>query len=417
MLRRLKRLTHAGKAIGPGLVTGVSDDDPSGILTYLQAGALLGFQALWTSLLTLPLMYGIQEMCGRLGYVTGKGLMRLLKDRYSRRLLYPLATLAVMVITVNIGADLLAIGVVMEHFTAVNRIFWVPLAAFGVLFALIFFSYAHFASILKWLAFSLLFYVLTVFTLEVDWQSALQATLRPQFAFSRETILIIAAIFGTTISPYLFFWQASEEVAERQEQNRGRRLKRLIVTKHELKFLERDTFLGMFVSNATMWFIIAAASQLNGQTISGFETAALALKPLLGEWAFLAFGLGIIGTGLLAIPILAGSIGYALAEIFSWREGIGRPFREAHCFYLAIIAATLLGMALALSGLDPVALLIGTAILYALITPPIIYFILLVANDPAVMGSRKNSWWSNLLGWLALGAMSIAALASLFTFF
>jgi Mn2+/Fe2+ NRAMP family transporter len=413
MKRRETWLDFMRKRIGPGVITGASDDDPSGILVYLQSGIVLGTQALWTALLTLPLMFSIQEMCARIGIVTRKGLIRLIKERYSMAILYPMAGIAVAVIIVNIGADLLAMGAVLERLTTWSRLFWIPALALVILYCTIFFSYRRFAQALTWLAFSLFFYVATAIYIGFDLESAVLATIFPRFEFTTQSIMLLAAILGTTISPYLFFWQAAEEMEEKELRSEG--LKRIIVTKHELRFMEQDTFFGMLFSNATMWFIMISAHQLavsQGLSFIGsFDEAALVLRPLLGESAFFAFGLGIIGTGLLAIPVLAGSVGYIFSEIFEIQEGIQRPFREAKGFYGAIIAATLAGMALVSLGFDPIKLLIATGVFYTLITPPLIYFIIRFANDDKLMKGKTNGRLSNILGWSTFAVMtSVAAI-------
>jgi len=389
------------KVLGPGIITGAADDDPSGILTYLQAGAVLGFQSLWTVIMTLPMMYAVQEMCGRLGYVTNKGLMRLIKDHYPKYVLYPVAVVSILVITINIGADLLAIGVVMEKMLDISRLFWLVISAMLILACTIFLSYRKFAGILKWLAFTLFFYVITVFFIRMDWVSALKSTVLPNFVFSRDGILLVTAIFGTTISPYLFFWQASEEAEERQAHMRENNLKKFVVTKHELKMLKDDTMMGMLFSNFITWFIIAGAGFLSfhGLTyINNFDDASRVLKPLLGDWAYLCFSLGIIGTGFLAIPVLAGAIGYIMAEVFNWEEGMNKKFMEAKGFYFAIILATIVGAILTVSGLDPVQLLIYTGVFYTLVTPILIYFILRLSNNPKVVKTKVSSPLVNVLG-------------------
>jgi len=406
-------LKNFKEKFGPGIITGASDDDPAGILTYLQAGVVLGLSSLWTALLTLPLMYSVQEMCARIGLVTGHGLIHLIKKRYGRLLLWSIALISTIVITINIGADLLAIGVVMEKFTDLSRLIWLVLGAGVILSATIFFSYRMFARILKWLTFSLFFYVATVLYLNIDWSSALVSTIWPiHFQFNQTSLFLLAAIVGTTISPYLFFWQAEEEVEEKS----SRRI--FFVTKHELKDLKEDTFLGMLFSNGVMWFLILAAAQLAKLyglgVIENFDQAALALKPLLGNAAFLMFGLGIIGTGMLAIPVLAGSIGYMWAEVFNWREGLNKIFRKAPAFYWVIILATAVGVALSFSGLDPVKLLVYTGVLYALITPPLIIIILHLANDKKVMGHKTNSRVSNILGWFSALVIMVLVLYLLF---
>ncbi len=420
-MRFWEKVKKIGRSAGPGLITGASDDDPSGILTYLQSGFVFGFRTLWLTLFCLPFMYAIQEMSARIGYVTDKGLVKVIKEHYAKWILYFIGGISVIAITVNIGADLLAIGVIAERLSSVSRFFWLPAASVFILFFTIFLSYPKFAGALKWLMLSFAFYILTAFYLHVDWLAALKATVWPSFSFSKEYVLLFTAFLGTTISPYLFFWQADEETEERDEEKKERRLKRFLVTKNELKHLKKDTLWGMFFSQFITWFVIAAAGQAAGlyglPAIANFDQASLVLKPLLGQFAFLIFGLGIIGAGLLAIPVLAGSIGYMLAEIFNWREGISKTFREARGFYLVIILATLIGMALNFFNFDPIQLLIYTGVLYTFITPPIIFLIIRIANNKTIMKGRANTPVSNILGWLTFVLMlAAAAVFAIFVF-
>lgn len=398
--------------IGPGIITGASDDDPSGILTYLQAGAVLGLSSLWTALFCLPLMYGVQEMCGRLGYVTGKGLMRLIKERLPKVLLYLVAFISAIVMTVNIGADLLAMAVVLEKLVGIGQWLWLLIVAAVVLTGTIYFSYPPLARVFKWLTLSLLCYVAVVFYLKIDWGEVLWRTVAPGFAWSKTSIMLLTAILGTTISPYLFFWQTDEEVEERQQLVARRALKRFVVTRHRLQVLREDTFTGMFFSNLVMWFIIVAAAQLGSlfgvHQISSFDQAALVLHPLLGNAAYLMFSLGLIGTGLLAVPVLAGSVGYVLAELFGWAEGMNKKFHEARGFYGVIIAATVGGLLLNWFHIDPVQLLIYTAVAYGVITPLLIFAILRLANDRTLLHHKVNSRWANFWGVLTLVVTSAA---------
>ena len=406
----LRELAHK---LGPGLITGASDDDPSGILTYLQAGVMLGLNSLWVALISLPLMYAVQEMCARLGLVTGKGLIKLIKENYSKAVLYPIALVSLVVISVNIGADLMAIGVVLEKMTGWSRLILVPLVSLVIVLVIVKFSYHNFARIMKWLTISLFAYVAVAFYVKIDWVMAFYHTISPSLQFTKANGLLLAAMLGTTISPYLFFWQTSEEVEERNAKRRESIFKSFIPNKHELKLMRADTFVGMLFSNVVMWFIIVSASQLKnlyGVTqITNFDEASRVLEPLLGHQAYFLFSLGIIGTGLLAIPVLAGSIGYILAEIFGWREGINKKFHQAEGFYWAIIGATTIGCALTLLGLDPVNLLVYTAVAYTIITPPIIYFIIKLANNHDLMKHKINDRLDNLLSWGAFAVMTFAA--------
>ncbi len=410
--------------MGPGVITGASDDDPSGILTYLQAGVILGLRALWTVMITFPLMCAIQEMCGRIGFVTKKGLMRIIKERYPKSILYSIAFVSIIVITINIGADLMAVGVISERLIGLNRIFWIPAAAFIILICMIFFSYRRFAQIMKYLTISLFFYILTVFLIKMDWFAAIKATLIPRMSFTKETFILIAAILGTTISPYLFFWQTSEEVEEREilEENNHKKSDSPLnqtqypsATKKQIRTLEKDTFTGMLFSNVVMWFIIAGASQLGRlygiKEITSFDQASTILEPLLGKFAYVMFSLGIIGTGFLAIPVLAGSVGYAFSEIFGWEEGVNKSFRQAKGFYIVIVGATIGGMLITLLGIDPIKLLIYTAVLYSIISPPLIYLVLKIANDKNIMGENVNGKISNFFSCAALIIITLSIIA------
>jgi len=416
----LNRLKKVGQKIGPGIIAGASDDDPSGILTYLQSGFLFGFKALWLTLFCLPLMYAIQEMAARIGYVTDKGLAKVIKEHYPKWILYIISLISIGVIAINIGADFLAIGIIAEKLTSFSRFFWILAASVFILFFTIFFSYPKFASLMKWLTLSLFFYIPAAFYLKIDWKIALERTLFPFVSFSKDFLVILAAFLGTTISPYLFFWQANEEVEDRDQEKKTRHLKRFLVTKNELKNLKKDTFVGMFFSQLATWFIVASASEasiLHGaREITNFNQAAWVLEPLLGKFAFLVFGLGIIGTGLIAIPVLAGSIGYILSEAFGWREGINKTFREAKKFYAVIIFSIFVGAAMNFLNLDPVKLLVYTAVLYTIITPPIVYLIVKIANQKKIMGKRTNSLLSNIFGWLTFGITLLTAVFLIYSF-
>ncbi len=417
----LGRIKNLGKDVGPGVITGAADDDPSGILTYLQSGFLYGFKILWMAVLALPFMISIQEMAGRIGYVTDKGLIKVIKDHYSKWLLYFIAVISVVVITMNIGADLLAVGTVLGNLIPLPVLFWIPFVALAILAFTIFLSYPKFARVLKWLTLSLFFYVATVFTVKLDWGAVLQATFLPHIVFDKDFILLFAAFFGTTISPYLFFWQADEEVEERDEVKSERKLKRFLVTKNELKHMRKDTALGMVFSEIITWFIIVAAGGLAAvkgpAVIANFNQASAVLRPLLGEWAFVVFALGIVGTGLLAIPVLSGSIGYMLSEIFNWTEGMNKTWREARSFYLVITAATISGVVMMLLGVDPIAALIYTAVFYTVITPPIVYVILKIANNKTIMRDKVNGPLTNVFGWLTFAFAVIVVGTYLFSLF
>jgi NRAMP (natural resistance-associated macrophage protein)-like metal ion transporter len=420
-MKLTERLKKISKGIGPGVITGASDDDPSGILTYLQGGFMFGFKTLWLTVFCFPLMYALQEMSARIGYVTGKGLVRIFKDYYPRWILYLVVLVSAAVITTNIGANLLALGVILERLTLISRFFWIPAGAVFILFFTIFFSYPKFASFMKWLVISLFFYVAVVFYLGIDWFEALKSTFIPHFSFEKEFLIIFCAFLGTTISPYLFFWQADEEVEERVEQKKERRLKRFLVTKNELKHLKEDTFWGMFFSQLISWFIIVSSGYMaityGSKEIVNFDQAAEVLKPLLGDYSFFFFSIGILGSTFIAVPVLAGSIGYALSEVFGWEEGINKTFREAKGFYGIIIAACFLGVIMNFSNFDPIKLLIYTAVLYTIITPLLVFMILKIANNKKIMKEKTNSFLSNFFGWITFLVTLVTTIFVVWGFF
>lgn len=401
------------RRIGPGLVTGVSDDDPSGIVIYAQTGVLAGFGLLWTALFTFPLMAAVQEMCARIGLVTGHGLAGNLKRYYHPSVLTILIGLAVAGSTLNIGADLAAMAATAHLLVPIPEPILAVSFAVIIVLLLIFTSYRTLASILKWTALTVLAYVFVPFFTHTNWSDALLHTVIPSISFNRQTILLIVAILGTTISPYLFFWQASMEVEDHQSKVK-RLLTRWIVTKQDLVGMEADVTSGMFVSNVVMWFIIvAAAVTLNAHGVSQINTAkdvAEALRPFVGPYAYLVFSLGIISMGVLAIPVLAGSSSYALSELFGWNEGLNKTFLQAPQFYLVIIVSTLIGLLIPLLGFDPIKALFYTGVFYGITAPILIGVILHLANNKKLMGRQTNSPLINFLGYLTLILMAAAVI-------
>ena len=408
---------------GPGFITGASDDDPSGIATYSQTGAQFGYGQLWTALFSFPFMAAIQEMCGRIGVVTGKGLAGVIKKNYSKKILYFSVVILLIANIINIGADLGAMASSGQLVFGVSFIWWLlGITAFTLLLE-IFVSYRTYAKILKYFAFSLLSYVVVAFIVKQDWISVLVSTFVPRFSFSKAYLLNIVAILGTTISPYLFFWQANEEVEEEVEKRELRSMGAGIpkFKRVDLKNLKADTISGMFFSNMIMFFIIVTtASTLGAHGIVNIQTAdqaAQALKPLTGEFAYLLFALGIIGTGLLAVPVLAGSGSYALAEIFKMKEGLYRKFRQAHGFYGVIIFATIIGIVVNFIGIPPFKMLYYTAVLNGIAAPPLMIMIMKISNNKKIMGKYTNRKASNILGWLITGIMSACAVALIVSLF
>lgn len=417
MAKGRSKLKQLWKILGPGIITGAADDDPSGIVTYAIAGAKGGFGFLWAAIVTFPLMAAIQEMCARIGIVTNQGLVGVIKKRYRRIFLWTLALFVVFANVVNIGADLVG----MSGATAL--VLPIPAVALGLLFALgiallmIFLPYRKIAKALKWLSLALFAYVAAAIVSRPDWGAVLRETFSPNLAWNRETAMIFVAILGTTISPYLFFWQASEEVEERRQKSEYR-FRHKIVTKHELKEMREDVGLGMFLSNLVMYFIIVnTGAVFHAHGVTELTTAAevaASLKPLAGNFAYLLFTVGIIGTGVLAIPVLAGSTAYVVSETFGFAEGLNKHFHEAKVFYLAIVAATLVGFVMNFSGVNPVDALFASAVIYGLISPPLILIILDIANKKEIMGDKVNGPLQNFLGSACFFLVFAAALALIY---
>ncbi len=418
MLKKIKKLL---KNVGPGVITGASDDDPSGIATYSMAGASQGYSLLWTALLTFPLMAAIQEMCARIGVVTEKGLAGNIKSHYkSKILLYFLTVLIVFANTINIGADLGGMSQSLNLLIPVHPIIIGLVTSVVIILLMVFFPYHFIASKLKWLTFALFAYIAAAIVTKQDWGQIAISTFLPKISFGKETITLIVAILGTTISPYLFFWQTSEEVEERKEKEKEKH-KKIIVTKHELKLMRDDVNFGMLFSNIVMFAIIATtASTLFAQGIHDIKTAdqaAKALEPIAGKASALLFTLGVVGTGLLAIPVLAGSAAYAVSETFGWKEGLNKSFRQAKAFYIVIIISTMLGFIMNLAGINPFKAMFYTAVIYGLIAPVLILVILLLANSEKIMGKYKNNLLTNILGIFTFTIMAVSAVAFLFVTF
>jgi len=422
--KRYNRFLHV---LGPGLVTGAADDDPSGIATYSQAGAGYGFGLLWAFPLMYPFLLAVQESCSRIGAITGKGLAAVIKEHYSKKLLYMSVGLVVIANTINIGADLGAMAATTQLF--VNA----PFALLAVLYAIIivllvvFVSYRTYAKILKWLAITLLAYPITVFMVGQNWPEVFRSTftLAPQITF--ETMYIFVGMLGTTISPYLFFWDTSEVVEEEiAKHNRAKIGVQPKATKRFLRNLRIDNFVGMTLASLTAWFIvIACASTLFQSGITEINTAAdaaRALEPLVqnfpnsGFIAKLIFSVGIIGIGLLAVPVLAGSSSYAISEALGWKEGLYRKFNKAKGFYIIIILATFIGLAMNFIGLDPIKALIFTAVFNGIAAVPLLFVIAKVGSNEKIMGEYKNSRTSNIFVRLAFVMMALAVLILFYDF-
>ena len=418
-----EKVRGAWKSVGPGFITGAADDDPSGIATYSQTGAMFGYSQLWTALFSLPFMIAVQEMCGRIGMVTGKGLSQIICEEYSKKILFFAVLLLLVANTINIGADLGAMAAAVQLLvpTAPFVLLLIVITLFTLLLE-IFVSYKNYAKFLKYLTLSLLAYVATAFVVHQDWSLVLRSTFIPHIALTQSYLMNIAAILGTTISPYLFFWQTDEEVEEEVESGKLLDMNdpaQPAITTVEIKAMQRDTTVGMVFSQLVMFFIIlsVAATLSFGGThmIATAADAARALQPVAGNFAFLLFTLGILGTGLLAVPVLAGSAGYAVAEAFGWKEGLGRKYADAHGFYGIIALATLVGFFVNFTGLGAMTMLYYAAILNGLLAPPLIIIILYIGNNKKILGEHTNSKRSNILGVIVAAVMSAIALALLWS--
>ncbi len=417
--KRFGRFLHI---LGPGLVTGAADDDPSGIATYSQAGAGFGYGLLWAFPFMYPLLLAVQESCSRIGAVTGKGLAAVIKENYSRKLLYMSVLMVVVANTINIGADLGAMAATTQLFVdlpfATLAVFYAAL----VILLVVFVKYKTYAKILKWLAITLLAYPVTALLVAQDWPEIFRSTFTLTPVINSQTIYIFVGMLGTTISPYLFFWDTSEVVEEEISKHRltatGKDPK---ITKHFLKSIRLDNFVGMTLASVTAWFIVVACASVlfkNGITeINTAADAARALEPLVqgfpnaGLIAKLIFSVGVIGLGLLAVPVLAGSSSYAISETFGWDEGLYRKFNRAHGFYLVIILATLVGLAINFLGIDPIDALIFTAVFNGIAAVPLLFMISRVGSSSQIMGQYKNGIVSNLFVRLAFVVMLVAVLA------
>lgn len=423
--------------LGPGLITGAADDDPSGIGTYSVAGAAFGYLFNWVALVQVPLMIAVQEMCGRIGLVTGKGLAGVIKANYAKPILLIATTLLLIANTINIGADIGAMGAVIQMLLPFNLAFWAITSTILILLLEIFVSYKVYAKFLKWLCISLFAYILSAFIISpcginsalhpsaacVDWPEALRHLFIPTIQFSKEFLLVFVGFLGTSISPYLFFWQASEEVEEEVAEHKivmiGKGTPK--IGKSDIKHMQMDTFIGMLFSQvATFFIVVTTASTLfraGIHNITSAAQAAEALRPLAGNFSYLLFAAGILGVGLLGIPVLAGSAAYAFSEGFGWPEGLYLKFKRAHGFYGIITVATLIGLLINFVGINPIQALLYAAVVNGVIAVPLIAIIIFISNNQKVMGSRTNGFWSNIGGWIAFVIMGVASAAMIFTLF
>ncbi|HET9174285.1 MAG TPA: divalent metal cation transporter [Candidatus Saccharimonadales bacterium] len=419
----LKKTEDYWHMLGPGLTTGASDDDPSGIATYSQTGAQYGFGLIWLAPLTFPLMAVVQEMCARIGLVTGRGLAGNIRTHFSRRVLNICTTLLFAANTLNIGADIGAMAKAVQLLNPALRFGWLVLA-FTLLSLMlqIFTPYVRYAKYLKWLALVLLSYVFSAILAHLNWSDVLRHSLQPAVHFNKQELLLICAILGTTISPYLFFWQTSQEVEEKILQGQTTvRERRTLTSPIEMKSMRIDVWSGMLLSNMVMFFIVAAcAAILFGHGITNIQTtaqAAEALRPFAGNATYFLFAIGIIGTGMLAIPVLAGSSSYAIAESFGWKEGLYRNLNQAYAFYGVIIISMFVGLGMNFLGIDPIKALIYSAVGNGLVAPVVLFFVVKLSSNKKLMGRWVNRPYVTAIGWIATGLMTVAGVAAIISLF
>jgi len=418
----VKRAGDYWQTLGPGLTTGASDDDPSGIATYSQAGAQFGFSLLWMAAFTFPLMSVVQEMCARIGLVTGRGLAGTMRLHFSRKMLYTVSLLLFAANAFNIGADLGAMAKGAQLLNA-NWNFSLLVIGFSALsLALqVFTPYERYAKYLKWLAMVLLAYVASAILAHLNWPDIMRHAVIPHVSFDKEQLLLICAILGTTISPYLFFWQTSQEVETEISKGKSSIVSRQGASKEDIHNMRVDVWSGMFLSNVVMFFIIAACGALlfsNGITnITSAAQAAEALRPFAGNATYFLFAIGIIGTGMLAIPVLAGSSSYAIAESFRWKAGLSRKLRQARAFYATIFLSMLVGLAINFIGLDPIKALIYSAVFNGIVAPLVLLPIVLISSNRKIMGEWTNRKPITVLGWSVTILMAVAGAAAIFSMF
>jgi Mn2+/Fe2+ NRAMP family transporter len=417
--RLVKKTGNYWHMLGPGLTTGASDDDPSGIATYSQTGAQFGYQFLWLSAWTFPLMSIVQEMCARIGLVTGRGLAGNIRVHFSKKVLIVCTMLLFAANAINIGANLGAMAKAVQLLNPHLNFGWLVLGFTALSLGLqIFTPYVRYARYLKWMALVLLAYILSALLADLDWSTILASAVVPHLPVSKEAFILLCAILGTTISPYLFFWQTSQEVEEQILQGKTTLHERRTATAPEdIKSMRIDVWSGMFLSNIVMFFIIAACGGIlhaNGVTnIESAAQAAEALRPFAGDATYFLFAAGIIGTGLLAIPVLAGATSYAFSETYRWREGLYRPLGQAHAFYGIMIISMFVGLVINFLSIDPIKALIYSAFLNGLVAPIILTFIVLISSNKKVMGRWVNRRSTTIIGWTVTTVMALSGIAGL----
>ncbi|HWZ02460.1 MAG TPA: Nramp family divalent metal transporter [Mucilaginibacter sp.] len=415
------------RKLGPGLVTGAADDDPSGIATYSQTGAQFGYGQLWTALYMLPLMIAVQEACARIGLVTGKGITTIVRERYSKWVLYAVVGLVVVANTINIGADLGAMAAAAQLLVPASFILLTLLFTTIILLLEVFTNYKVYSKILKWLAITLLAYPITLFIVQQPWGTVLKATVIPHFEFSFAFLFIITGVLGTTISPYMFFWEASQEVEEDEEKNLLNNPEKPMISRISVKGMRMDNTFGMIFSEFATWsIIVVAATVLHNSGVKNINTAADAAKaieplvhsfPHAGFLSKLIFSIGIIGLGMLAIPVLSGSAAYSVANAFNWKASLNLKFGKAKGFYIIIIAATVVGLLLNFIGVNPVKALVYAAVLNGVAAVPLLFLVLKISSDENIMGEFKSKAISKTILWITFIAMGAAAVAMFFTIF
>lgn len=400
--------------LGPGLTTGAADDDPSGIATYSQAGAQFGLNHIWLALYTIPFIVTIQEMCARIGIVTGRGLGGVIRKHYPPWLGYGVVTLLFFANTLNIGADIEAMAAATHLLLPFRLSYLAVFFTVVILFLQIGYPYERYARILKLLTLSLLAYVATAFVVSMDWRTVTLHTFIPTISFSKDNLFLLTAILGTTISPYLFFWQASQEIEEEERHGARTLADRQQTDARQILAMRKDVVTGMVFSNLAMFFIIAVGNAVlhsHNVTINTAADAANALRPLAGNYAFLLFAIGIIGVGLLGIPVLSGSASYAISETMHWSYGLDKKLSKAYAFYGVIILATVVGLALNFVGVSPIRALILSAFINGVISPLLIFVIVMISNNRTIMGEWKNGAFSNVFGW-TIGIMMLGVAAA-----
>ena len=405
--------------LGPGLITGASDDDPSGIGTYTSAGASLGFATLWTALLTLPLMAAVQFICAKIGMVSGMGLAGVLRKHYPRWVIYGAISLLLIANTINAGTDIGAVASAINLLVPIPALILVVPIAIAIVALQIWGSYALIVKIFKWLTLTLFAYIAAAFLAKPNWGQVLKATFIPTIRFDNQYLTTLLAILGTTITPYLYFWQASQEVEEELRMGRETLAEREGATDRELRIAELDVDTGIVFCNVVFYFVIlasAATLHATGQTnIQSATDAAKALIPLSGRAATILFSLGLIGSGFLAVPVLTGSSAYAMCEAFDWKYGLNEKLRDALRFYAIIAISTLIGLLINLLKIPPVTALFWTAVINGVLAPPLLVLIMLVSNNKKVMGKRVNGKLTNFLGWATAAVLFAAALGMFLT--